>query len=172
MFPIPPFSLILLNLEGNRFRKRKGVKLWIERLIKNSAEELSFRGIWFQFHYRCDFEKSHFEQVFVEHLLCYTPWGTVVRWVREQLYTRVTHFLRKHKDPEMKVFLVRVRKSSTSVTRAERREWEKVRSNNLSICFNALVTLSLITASQLFIYLFIYLLIYVFLGCASWLVRS
>ena len=36
---------MLHNLEGSRFRKRKEVKFWIERLIINSAEELSFRGI-------------------------------------------------------------------------------------------------------------------------------
>ena len=40
----PRFSLILLNLEGNRGGTRKGIKFWIERLIINSAEELSFRG--------------------------------------------------------------------------------------------------------------------------------
>ena len=28
-----PVSLILLNLKGNRFRKRKGVKLWVERSV-------------------------------------------------------------------------------------------------------------------------------------------
>ena len=43
-----PFSLIFLNLEGNRFRKRKGVKLRTERFIRNSAEELSFIETQFQ----------------------------------------------------------------------------------------------------------------------------
>ena len=39
-----PFSLILLNPEGNRGGTRKGIKFWIERLIINLAGELSFRG--------------------------------------------------------------------------------------------------------------------------------
>lgn len=33
-----PFSLICLSLEGSTFRKRKGIQVWIERLIRNSAE--------------------------------------------------------------------------------------------------------------------------------------
>ena len=67
-----PISLMVLNLEGNRFRKSKGVKLEMERLIINSAEEFSFKGSKFQFHSRCDFETSHlpFEQVAMEHLMC------------------------------------------------------------------------------------------------------
>ena len=43
-----PFSVIFLNLEGNTCWTRKGIKFWIERIIVNSAEELSFRGT--QFH--------------------------------------------------------------------------------------------------------------------------
>ena len=35
-------------LSGNRYRKGKGIKFWIERLIINSAEELGFKGA--QFH--------------------------------------------------------------------------------------------------------------------------
>ena len=42
------FFLILLNLEGNRFGKRKEAKFWIKGLIINSAEKLSFGGTWFQ----------------------------------------------------------------------------------------------------------------------------
>lgn len=37
-----PFSLILFNPEGNRGRRRKEIKFWIERLIINLAEELVF----------------------------------------------------------------------------------------------------------------------------------
>ena len=48
--PPPQLSLIFLNLEGNRFRKRKAVKFWIERLIINSTEELGFRGTCFHLH--------------------------------------------------------------------------------------------------------------------------
>lgn len=45
---IPPFSLILLKLEENRYWTGKGILFfWIETLIINSAEELAFRGIWF-----------------------------------------------------------------------------------------------------------------------------
>ena len=43
----PPF-LILLSPEGNRDGTRKGIKFWIERLIRNSAEELGFTGSGFQ----------------------------------------------------------------------------------------------------------------------------
>ena len=43
-----PFSLIQLTPEGNKGRIRKGTKFWIEGLIINSAEELSFRGTPFQ----------------------------------------------------------------------------------------------------------------------------
>ena len=39
-----PFSLICLSLERNTFRKGKGIKFWIERLIINSIEELNSRG--------------------------------------------------------------------------------------------------------------------------------
>ena len=46
--PRPPFSLIPLSLEGNRFRKRKGFEFWIEGYIINSAEELCVRAIRFQ----------------------------------------------------------------------------------------------------------------------------
>ena len=42
-----PFSLILFNSEGNRNRISRRVKFWIERLIINSAGELSFSGISF-----------------------------------------------------------------------------------------------------------------------------
>ena len=38
-----PFSLIVLNAEGDRDGTRKGIKLWTERLIINSAWELGFR---------------------------------------------------------------------------------------------------------------------------------
>ena len=34
-----PFSLILFNPEGNRGRRRKEIKFWIERLIVNPAEK-------------------------------------------------------------------------------------------------------------------------------------
>ena len=44
----PPFSLLLLNPEGNRSGTRKEIKFWIERLIINSAGKPSFRGT--QFH--------------------------------------------------------------------------------------------------------------------------
>ena len=44
----PPFSLIPLNLEGNRGMTRMGIKFWIERLIINSAGELSVGGTQFQ----------------------------------------------------------------------------------------------------------------------------
>ena len=39
--------MILLDLEGNRFRKRKEAKFWIKGLIINSAEKLSFGGLGF-----------------------------------------------------------------------------------------------------------------------------
>ena len=39
----PHFSLTLFNPEGNRGKTRKGIKFWIEKLIINSSEELSFR---------------------------------------------------------------------------------------------------------------------------------
>ena len=39
--------MILLNLRENRYGTRKGIKFWIERLIINLAEELSFRGLRF-----------------------------------------------------------------------------------------------------------------------------
>lgn len=42
------FSLIPLNPEGNRCRTRKGIKLWIERLIINLAGELGFRELNFR----------------------------------------------------------------------------------------------------------------------------
>lgn len=48
----------------------------------------------------------------------------------------------------MRVFLVHVR-SATRVTGAQRIEGEKVRSNQLGICFDTLITLSLITALDL-----------------------
>ena len=48
----PPFALILLNPEGNRCQTRKGIKFGIERLIINSAEELSFRGTLFQLFFK------------------------------------------------------------------------------------------------------------------------
>ena len=38
-----PFSLIVLNPEGDRDGTRKGIKLWTERLIRNSAWGLGFR---------------------------------------------------------------------------------------------------------------------------------
>ena len=44
-----PFSLMLLNAEGNRGGIRKKIKVWIERLIINSAGELGFRGLGFTF---------------------------------------------------------------------------------------------------------------------------
>ena len=40
----PPFSLILLNLEGNRCWTKKGITFWEERLIITLAEELGFKG--------------------------------------------------------------------------------------------------------------------------------
>ena len=43
-----PFSLILLNLEKNKHWTRKGILFWIETLIINSTEELSFSGTQFQ----------------------------------------------------------------------------------------------------------------------------
>ena len=43
----PPFSFMLLNIEGNRCRTRKGIRFWIERSTINLAEELSFRGTQF-----------------------------------------------------------------------------------------------------------------------------
>ena len=42
-----PFSLILLNPKRNRDRTRKGIKFWMEKLIINLAEKLSFRGLSF-----------------------------------------------------------------------------------------------------------------------------
>ena len=42
-----PLSLILLNLERNRYWTRKVITFWIERLIINSSEKLGFRGTWF-----------------------------------------------------------------------------------------------------------------------------
>ena len=47
----PPFPLILLNPEGNRYGTRKGIKFWIERLIVNSAGELGFRATQFQIYF-------------------------------------------------------------------------------------------------------------------------
>jgi len=47
----PSFHLLLLSLEGIRSRKRKRVKFWTGRLIRNSAEELRFRRIQFLFQY-------------------------------------------------------------------------------------------------------------------------
>jgi len=41
-----PFSLIFLNLEGNKFGTRKRRQFWAETLIINPAEELSFRETW------------------------------------------------------------------------------------------------------------------------------
>ena len=38
----PLFSLIFVNLEGNRNETRKAIMFWIEKLIINSAEELTF----------------------------------------------------------------------------------------------------------------------------------
>ena len=43
----PPF--LLYSLEGNRYGTRKGMKFWLEMLIINSAEELSFSGTQFQY---------------------------------------------------------------------------------------------------------------------------
>ena len=43
----PPFSLILLNLEGNWGMTRKGIRFWIERLIINLARELILGGLGF-----------------------------------------------------------------------------------------------------------------------------
>ena len=34
-------------LRGNRYRKGKEIKFWIERLVINSAEELGFKGAEF-----------------------------------------------------------------------------------------------------------------------------
>ena len=45
-FQLHLFFDIPLPSEGNTSRTRKGIKFWIERLIMNSAGELSFRGIW------------------------------------------------------------------------------------------------------------------------------
>lgn len=42
------FFFILLNLEWNRCWTSWGIMFWIEWLIINSAEELSFRGTEFQ----------------------------------------------------------------------------------------------------------------------------
>ena len=46
-----PFSLIFLNPEGHGGWRctRKGIKFWIERLIINSARELSFRETCFHY---------------------------------------------------------------------------------------------------------------------------
>ena len=44
----PLFPLILFNFEGNTFRKGKRIKFQLQRLIINSAEELNFKGTWFQ----------------------------------------------------------------------------------------------------------------------------
>ena len=43
----PPFSLILLNPEGDRSGTRKGIKFWVQRLIINLAGELSFKETQF-----------------------------------------------------------------------------------------------------------------------------
>lgn len=43
-----PLSSILFNPEGNRNRISRRVKFWIERLIINSAGELSLSGISFR----------------------------------------------------------------------------------------------------------------------------
>ena len=40
---IEPFPLMSLNFVGNKGRTRKGMKFWIERLIINSVEEISFQ---------------------------------------------------------------------------------------------------------------------------------
>ena len=48
----PPFPLILLHLEENMCKTRKGIKSWIERLIVNLVEELGFRGTQFQWDHR------------------------------------------------------------------------------------------------------------------------
>ena len=45
----PLFSLTLLNPEGNRGRTRKGIKFWMEKLIINLAEKLSFRALSFSY---------------------------------------------------------------------------------------------------------------------------
>ena len=59
----PPFSLISLNLEGNKCWTRKGIPFWIEKLIVNSAEGLGFRGT--QFRAQADF--SHGKAGFFDH---------------------------------------------------------------------------------------------------------
>lgn len=41
----PPFILIFLHLERNRFGTSKGVKFWIESLVISSAESLCFKVI-------------------------------------------------------------------------------------------------------------------------------
>ena len=41
----PPFSLNLLNLKENRYQTQKEITFWMEKLIINLAEELSFREI-------------------------------------------------------------------------------------------------------------------------------
>ena len=47
---IPSFSLIFLfSPEENRFRTRKEIKFWIERLIISSAEDFDSIGTQFQF---------------------------------------------------------------------------------------------------------------------------
>lgn len=40
--------MIIFNLEGNRFKERKKIKFWIERLIIDSAKELSPGGLGFK----------------------------------------------------------------------------------------------------------------------------
>ena len=45
----PPFSLTLLNPEGNKCRTRKGIELWIERLILNSRN-LVLEGLGYNPH--------------------------------------------------------------------------------------------------------------------------
>ena len=69
----------------------------MQRLILNSAEEFSFKGSKFQFHSRCDFEKSHlpFEQVAMEHLMCYIIQAAVVNASREVASYQIEALLEK-----------------------------------------------------------------------------
>ena len=46
--PTPSFFFILLNLEWNRCWTSWGIMFWIDWLIINSTEELSFRDTEFQ----------------------------------------------------------------------------------------------------------------------------
>ena len=43
----PPFSVTLLNPEGNRGGTGKGIKLWMERFNVNSVRGLGLRGLGF-----------------------------------------------------------------------------------------------------------------------------